>query len=261
MGYDQTMWSQDVQDTLTESGIIVVVVVDDKNDAVPTARALVRGGINHIELALRTKASLAALEAISVEVPTMNVGAGTILSADQLHAARDAGARFAVSPGLSPAVVAEAEKIGLPFAPGVATPTEIEAAWNMGCRVLKLFPAQPMGGAKYLKSVNAAYRHLGLSFIPLGGVSPANLDEWLSMPEVLAIGGSWPATSDLIRAGRWDEIEANANVATDRIARLRSEAGGTGGGAKARGDSASASSKASTDSDGTSAPRTNGGNR
>jgi 2-dehydro-3-deoxyphosphogluconate aldolase / (4S)-4-hydroxy-2-oxoglutarate aldolase len=238
VSYHHLMWSDQLQDALAASRIIAVVVIDDQKDAVPTARALVRGGITHVELALRTEASLAALEAIAREVPEMTVGAGTILSAEQVRAAHDAGARFAVSPGLSPAVVAEAEKIGLPFAPGIATPTDIEAAWNMGCRVLKLFPAQPMGGAKYLKSVNAAYRHLGLSFIPLGGVSLSNLEEWLSMPEILAVGGSWPATGDLIRAGKWDEIEANARAATDRIAALRAPADGSGGGAGANGSGA-----------------------
>ncbi|WP_076490011.1 bifunctional 4-hydroxy-2-oxoglutarate aldolase/2-dehydro-3-deoxy-phosphogluconate aldolase [Alkalispirochaeta americana] len=220
------MWSDQLYGALAASRIIVVVVIDDKKDAVPTARALARGGITHVELALRTDASLAALEAISREVPEMTVGAGTVLLPAQVRAARDAGAHFAVSPGLSPAVVAEAEKIGLPFAPGIATPTDIEKAWNMGCRVLKLFPANPMGGAKYLKSVNAAYRHLGLSFIPLGGVRLANLDEWLAMPEILAVGGSWPAADDLIRAGKWDEIETNAQAATEQIAKLRPEAGG-----------------------------------
>lgn len=212
------MFADDLYEDIAKSRIIAVVVVDDVDNAVPTAQSLVRGGVIHIELALRTDVSLAALEAIARNVPEMTVGAGTILTPEQLRQARSAGARFAVSPGFTPAVVNEAKTLGMSFAPGIATPSEIEAAWNMGCTVQKLFPAQPLGGASYLKSVNAAYRHLNLSFIPLGGVSPNNVGDWLALPEVVAVGGSWLANRDLIRSKQWDKIESNARVAKEQIA-------------------------------------------
>ncbi|MEX2443318.1 MAG: bifunctional 4-hydroxy-2-oxoglutarate aldolase/2-dehydro-3-deoxy-phosphogluconate aldolase [Alkalispirochaeta sp.] len=212
------MWSQEILNSLEKSKIVAVVVLDREQDAVFTARALVRGGITHMEPTLRTEEAPAALQAIVREVPEMTVGAGTVLTTDQVNLVKQIGAQFAVAPGFNPAVVAAAEAVGLPFAPGVATPSEIEGAYGRGCTVLKLFPATPLGGPSYLKSVNAAYRHLRLRFIPTGGVTENTMVDWLSVPEVLAVGGSWLAPADLIHAGDWDEIERRATSAVDRIA-------------------------------------------
>lgn len=184
------MWPESLTRSLRMNPIVAVLVVEDADDAVPAARALMRGGIRHIELALRTHGSIAAMKAILNEVPQMLVGAGTVLHPQQLIQVSELGVGFAVAPGLNRRVVEAAREHGLPFAPGVASPSEIEAAYDLGCCVQKLFPAQMLGGVKYLKGVNAAYRHLNIQYIPLGGVTSENMIDWLNMPEVLAVGGS-----------------------------------------------------------------------
>jgi 2-dehydro-3-deoxyphosphogluconate aldolase/(4S)-4-hydroxy-2-oxoglutarate aldolase len=140
----------------------------------------------------------------------MTAGIGTILTVEQVAQVREAGAAFGVSPGCNPRVIRAAQEAGLDFAPGIATPTEIEVALEHGCRLLKLFPAEPMGGLPYLKSAAAPYLHLGLQFIPLGGVAPANAGAWLADPLIAAIGGSWLAPRDLIKAARWPDVTRNA---------------------------------------------------
>lgn len=217
------MWIQELTTALECAKIIAVVVVDRVDDAVQTARALVRGGITHLELTLRTPCALDALRAVVDSVPRMTVGAGTMLSVGQLEPVKTAGAAFAVAPGFNPQVVAAAGELGLPFAPGIATPSEIEASYAAGCRFLKLFPATPLGGVGYLKSVNAAYGHLGLRYLPLGGVTPTTMVEWLGLPEVAAVGGSWLAPRDLIRKQRWQEIEQRARDAVMRIAAVSTD--------------------------------------
>ena len=208
------MWSTDLTESLRKSPIVAVLVFEDPADAVPTAQALVRGGVTHIELALRTKGSMDALKAVTAEVPELVVGVGTVLQPEQVRDIKDLGVAFAVSPGFNPAVVEAARDCGLAFAPGIATPSDIEAAYSLGCTLLKLFPAEPLGGITYLQSVNAAYRHLGLSYIPLGGVSRENMNDWLALPEVLAVGGSWIAPKNLISSKNWNEIEHRARDAS-----------------------------------------------
>ena len=136
---------------LQRTGVIAVLMIDRADDAVPLARALLAGGVDCIELTLRTDAALESLRRIRAEVPEMTVGVGTILTPQQAHDARDAGASFGVAPGMNPRVVAEAKRIGLPFAPGICTPTDIELAVEAGCRVLKFFPSEPSGGLAYLR--------------------------------------------------------------------------------------------------------------
>lgn len=211
------MWSRDLTESLRKSPVVAVLVFEDAADSVPTAQALVRGGVTHVELALRTHVSMDALTAIVAEVPELVVGVGTVLTTEQVHAIKELGVAFAVSPGFNPRVVEAARDCALPFAPGIATPSDIEAAYSLGCSLLKLFPAEPLGGIRYLQSVNAAYRHLGLSYIPLGGVSRENMNDWLALPEVLAVGGSWIAPKDLIESKNWNEIEARARDATERV--------------------------------------------
>lgn len=145
----------------------------------------------------------------------MIVGAGTVLTPAQLRKAQEAGAAFAVAPGFNPDMVRAAADIGLPFAPGVMTPSEIEGAYALGCtRLMKFFPASVMGGLKGFKTIVAPYRHLGIKFLPLGGLKLENTAEWLTDPLIAACGGSWIAPAKLIAAGDWDAIRANAATAT-----------------------------------------------
>jgi len=174
----------------------------------------VENGIGVMELTLRTPAALDALRAIREGVPEMVAGVGTVLTREQVREAKNAGAAFGVAPGLNRNVLDEAAKQGLPFAPGVATPSDIEAALEHGCRVMKFFPAEPSGGLAYLQSMAAPYLHLGLHFIPLGGLNEENLRAWLDSPLVCAVGGSWIAPRDLVRAKDWPEIGRRAEAAT-----------------------------------------------
>lgn len=206
---------------LERTGVVAVLVIDDPDAAVPLACALRDGGVDCLELTLRTPSALESLKRIRDAVPGMALGVGTILDPQQVRDVAAAGATFGVSPGLNPRVVAEAQKIGLPFAPGVCTPTDIELALELGCRVLKLFPAEACGGITYLKNVAAPFAHLGMRFIPLGGLNAANAASYLQEPSVLALGGSWLAPRDRILAQDWTAITANAREAAGIIARVR----------------------------------------
>ncbi len=196
-----------------DAKIIAVLVIDEAEHAVPLAQALLRGGITAIELTMRTPAALPALRKIREEAPDLIAGVGTILTTEQAEQAHEAGAAFGVAPGLNPSVVKHAAKIGLPFAPGVMTPSEIELAIELDCKTLKYFPAEPNGGLKTIKAMAAPYAHLGLGFVPLGGLSEANMASYLGSPLIPAIGGSWIATRDAIKNEDWDGIEQTAKRA------------------------------------------------
>lgn len=197
---------------------VAVLVLEDAAAAVPLAEALLAGGVTVMELTLRTPAALKALSAVASAVPAMTVGAGTVLTPEQVRQARDAGAAFAVAPGLNPAVVRAAAEIGLSFAPGIMTPSEIERSIELGCRLLKFFPAESVGGLAMLKNMAAPYQHLGLRYIPLGGLKPENTGAYLRSPLVAACGGSWICSKEQIAARDWKAIRANAEQAT-RLAR------------------------------------------
>lgn len=209
-----------VVERLSRCGVVAVLVVDDPKQAVPLAQALLDGGIDTMELTLRTPAALDALAKIIHQVPRMLAGIGTILQPRQVQQVYDAGGAFGVAPGINPRVVEAAQNIGLPFAPGVATPADLELALELGCREVKFFPAEPLGGIKYLKSMAAPYAHLGVKFIPLGGVKQQNLDSYLSSPLVLAVGGSWLAPRDLIQSGDWIAIRQRATAAREAVDQL-----------------------------------------
>jgi len=204
-----------------KAGIIAVLIIDREEDAVPLAKAMLAGGINVMELTLRTPAALGALRRIRAEVPEMIAGVGTILTVQQVEQVVSADAAFGVAPGTNPRIIQAAQQSGLSFAPGVATPTDIEIALENDCQLLKFFPAEPSGGLAYLKAVAAPYLHLGVQFIPLGGVNGKNLTTWLSDPLISALGGSWLAPKDLIARGDWTAIEAIALEATGSIQSLR----------------------------------------
>lgn len=213
--------TNDLHKRLHISGVIAVLIIDDANDAVPLARALHAGGVDCIELTLRTDSAIESVRRIAAEVPEVVVGVGTILTPQQADAAKDAGADFGVAPGTNPRVIQRAIEIGLPFSPGVCTPTDIEMALELGCRVLKFFPSEPSGGLNYLKSAAAPYMHLGVKYIPLGGVSGKNAEEYLRDPNVMALGGSWLGPRDLIQKRDWAAITKLASEATEIVKRVR----------------------------------------
>ncbi len=197
-------------------GVIAVLVIDKAPSIVPLGKALLACGIDCIELTLRTPAAIEAIGLAREELPEMLIGAGTVLQPDQVDEVVAAGASFGVAPGLNAKVVTRAQERGLPFAPGVATPSDIEAAIELGCRELKFFPAEPAGGIGYLRSISAPYAHRGLQFIPLGGVNDINLGTYLRDPAVLAVGGSWIATKKMVADQNWSAVIDNA-TATRRI--------------------------------------------
>jgi 2-dehydro-3-deoxyphosphogluconate aldolase/(4S)-4-hydroxy-2-oxoglutarate aldolase len=207
---------EEIQNKIAQEGIIAVLEIESEKNAVPLAKALLEGGITVIELALRTPAAVPSISLIAKEVPQMFIGVGTIIEKGQAAAVKkEPGVRFGVSPGINGEIVKEAVRAKLPFAPGIATPSELEQALSLGCRVVKFFPAEGLGGLSYLKSINAPYNHLGVKYIPLGGVTPENLDSYAKFGPVLAIGGSWIAGKELIKAQDWKEITKRAREAKE----------------------------------------------
>ncbi|MEV5713323.1 bifunctional 4-hydroxy-2-oxoglutarate aldolase/2-dehydro-3-deoxy-phosphogluconate aldolase [Amycolatopsis mediterranei] len=181
------------QDLLELSPVMPVVVIDDADDAVPTARALLAGGIGVIELTLRTPAALAAIERVAAEVPDIVIGAGTVVSPDQAKQAADAGAKFLVTPGCTDAVVDACFESGLPFLPGASTVSEAMRLAERGLSALKFFPAEASGGVAYLKSIAGPLP--SLKFCPTGGITVASAPSYLALPNVGCIGGSWLTAS------------------------------------------------------------------
>ncbi|RYD34775.1 MAG: bifunctional 4-hydroxy-2-oxoglutarate aldolase/2-dehydro-3-deoxy-phosphogluconate aldolase [Verrucomicrobiaceae bacterium] len=198
---------------LQQSLIVAVLILDRVEDAVPVAEALLEGGVDVMELTLRTPAALGAVREIRDRVPGMLVGVGTILNVDQISQVLDAGGNFGVSPGTNPRVIEAALGAGLPFAPGICTPSDIERALEFDRKLLKFFPAEPSGGLKYLEAIGAPYAHLGVKYIPLGGVNPSNCNNWLASPLVGGIGGSWLASKPLIEAKNWNSVREAAAYA------------------------------------------------
>lgn len=211
---------------LEEAGVVAGFSVEDVQNAVPIAEALLSGGVHAIELTLRTSAGLDAVRAISGAVPEILLGVGTILTPDQAREAKSAGADFGVAPGFNPKVVQAAAEVGLPFAPGIATPSELEGALEVGCRFFKLFPAGPLGGVEYLRSLAAPYKHLGVRFFPLGGLNAANMIDYLEEPTVAAIGGSWIVQDELVESGDWAAIAARAAESRVLLSKTRVDVSG-----------------------------------
>ena len=202
-------------DTLQESSLVAVLMIEDARDAVPVAEALVEGGVRAMELTLRTAAAWDALREIKLQVPEMIAGLGTILQPEQVSMAIAAGAAFGVAPGMNRRVVEAALAAGLPFAPGICTPSDIETALEYDRKFLKFFPCEPSGGLKYLDAIAAPYAHLGLKYLPLGGVTEQNCAEYFKNTHVGAIGGSWLAPKNLIATKDWPAITGNARRALE----------------------------------------------
>lgn len=196
---------------LRQGPVMPVIVVNDAAVAVDLARALVAGGIRTLEITLRTKAALAAMRRIRDEVPDAIVGAGTVRTRAHLEAALDAGAQFGISPGLTAELAAAARASGVPFIPGVATPSEAMHAQDEGFNILKLFPAEAVGGIKLLKALAGPLPEL--RFCPTGGIDISNAANYLALPNVLAVGGSWLTPNDAIAAQDWARITQLAKEA------------------------------------------------
>lgn len=198
--------------------VIPVIVIDDANDAVPLAEALLKGGLNIIEVTFRTAAAPEAIERIAKAFPDMMVGAGTVVTLEQARRAVDAGSRFALAPGTDPETIEYFQQRKIPFVPGVMTPSDIQSAVKAGCTSLKFFPAGAAGGPTLLKTMSAPYASLGVKFCPTGGVSLDNMNTYLSMPEVFAIGGSWLATKAQIAGKDWSAITKQVEEALEKAA-------------------------------------------
>jgi 2-dehydro-3-deoxyphosphogluconate aldolase/(4S)-4-hydroxy-2-oxoglutarate aldolase len=198
---------------LQKAPVVPLVVPDDPETAIKTTEALVAGGLSVIEVVLRTSAAVECLAEVVKAVPGAIVGAGTVLSESQAAQVADAGARFIVSPGLYAPVVEFAQAAGLPIFPGVATASEAQNAWNMGLRALKFFPASLAGGPAMIKALGSVFKDV--KFMPTGGISAANLSDYLAIPNVLACGGSWLTPRDAIFAGNYQVI---TDLAADAVA-------------------------------------------
>ena len=204
---------------LKQIGIVPVVVLDRAEDALPLAECLMKGGLPCAEVTFRTAAAEESIRKMVKAFPEMIVGAGTVLSTEQADRAIDAGARFIVSPGFNPTVTEYVLKKGVPMTPGVCTPTEIEAALQFDLDVLKFFPAEPAGGLKMIKALAAPY--VGVSFMPTGGISAANVREYLAYDRIVACGGSWMVSGKLVKEGKFDEIEKLVREAAEIVKEIR----------------------------------------
>ncbi|MDO5445655.1 MAG: bifunctional 4-hydroxy-2-oxoglutarate aldolase/2-dehydro-3-deoxy-phosphogluconate aldolase [Eubacteriales bacterium] len=196
----------DVLKKLAECGIVPVVVLDNADDAVPTAKAMLSGGIDVMEITFRTAAAADSIRNVAREVPEMLVGAGTVITLEQCKLAVECGAKFIVAPGYDEEVVSWCCENGIPVTPGCVTPTEIMAALKHGLKVLKFFPANVYGGLSAVKALAGPFG--GVKFIPTGGVNAANLAEFISSPYIHAVGGSWVCPKADIAAHNWDKITA-----------------------------------------------------
>lgn len=202
-----------------EIGIIPVVVLNDVKDAKPLGKALLDGGLPVAEVTFRTDAAEESIRIMSEEYPDLLVGAGTVLTPEQVDRAVAAGAKFIVSPGLNPRVVKHCQEKGVIATPGVVTPGEIEKAIELGLEVVKFFPAEPSGGLPMIKAMAAAYTKM--KFMPTGGISAKNVTDYLKYDKILACGGSWMVKGDMIAAGEFDKITALCREAADIVKAAR----------------------------------------
>jgi 2-dehydro-3-deoxyphosphogluconate aldolase/(4S)-4-hydroxy-2-oxoglutarate aldolase len=193
-------------DRILAKRIVPVVVLDRVESAEPLAEALLAGGLDIMEITFRTAAAEESIRRIAARFPEILLGAGTLLEDEQVQRARDAGAVFGLAPGLNPRTIAKARETGLQFSPGVMTPSDVEQALALGCKLLKFFPAETAGGTGMLKALAGPYGHTGLKFIPTGGITSANLADYLKLPVVAALGGSWMVDKQLVNDGKWEEI-------------------------------------------------------
>ena len=200
-------------------GIIPVVVIDDAKDAVPLAKALCEGGLPCAEVTFRTAAAEESIRIMAEKFPNMLLGAGTVLTTEQVDRAVAAGAKFIVSPGTNPKVVKYCVEKNIPITPGTCTPSEVEQALEHGLEVVKFFPAEQAGGLKMIKAMAAPY--VGVKFMPTGGISPENVREYLAYDRIITCGGSWMVKGDLIKAGNFDKIVELTKEAAEIVKEIR----------------------------------------
>ena len=206
-------------DQVAACGVVPVVVLEDAEQAVPTAKALLAGGINAMEITFRTAAARDCIARVAAEVPEMIVGAGTVINVEQLHQAVDAGAKFIVSPGSDADIIKEAMKLDVAVTPGVVTPSEIMLGLRLGVKVFKFFPAESFGGLKTIKALCGPFPQIRI--IPTGGINQANVADYFKNPKIVAVGGSWMCTKDMISAGDFDAITEKSRAATDLFKEIR----------------------------------------
>lgn len=195
-------------ESFLQQRLVCVAVIDKADDAVPLTEALIAGGLNCIEVTFRTKDAAESIARIRKALPHAVVGAGTLLTPDNVKAAVDAGAQFGVAPGLSEAVSKASHDAKLPLFPGVITPSEVMRALDLGWKHLKFFPAETFGGVNVLKALAGPFGHTGVKFIPTGGITATTLPNYLAVPQVAAVGGSWMAEKKLVAEKNWKQISA-----------------------------------------------------
>lgn len=208
-----------ITDSIRNTGIVPVITLPELSYALPLAESLIAGNLPCAEITFRTACAAEAISNIKKQHTDILVGAGTILIVEQAQKAIDSGAQFIVSPGTNPKVVEYCLSKNIPIFPGVCTPTEIELALSAGAEALKFFPAEPMGGAKFLKALCAPYKHV--QFIPTGGIDAGNIAEYLAIPQVVACGGSWMVKQEWLVEGNFDEIKKQAAIAVELVSKLR----------------------------------------
>ena len=197
--------------------ILPAITFDAIEDALPVAEALLKAGLTVMEIPFRTEVAGKAISVIRKVFPEMNIGAGTLLKLFQLKSAIDSGAQFGISPGFNQTICKEAKHLSFPFIPGVMTPSEMEAANGVGYKILKLFPAEQVGAVNFLKAMQGPYEHLEIKFIPMGGVTLQNIESYLRLSNVIAVGGSWLATKELMATKNYKAIEENVSAALMKI--------------------------------------------
>ena len=208
-----------IEEQFYEYGVVPVVVLEDAKDALPLAEALTEGGLPCAEVTFRTEAAEESIRIISEKYPQMLVGAGTVLTTEQVDRAVAAGAKFIVSPGFNPKIVRYCLDKNIPVTPGTQTPSEMEQAIEMGLDVVKFFPAEPAGGLAMIKAVAAPYTML--KFMPTGGINLGNVEDYLKYDRILACGGSWMVKGDLIKEGKFDQIQQMTADAAAMVKRIR----------------------------------------
>jgi 2-dehydro-3-deoxyphosphogluconate aldolase / (4S)-4-hydroxy-2-oxoglutarate aldolase len=213
--------SEEIFSRIAQLGVVPVIAIENVEAAIPLADALIAGGLPVVEITFRTTAAAEVIRRIAKERPQLIVGAGTVLTAANLEAAKTSGAAFAVAPGLNPQTVKQAQAIGLPFMPGIATPSDIELGLSLGCKFMKFFPAEANGGVGMLEALSAPYKHTGIRFMPTGGVNPGNLESYLKLDTVAAVGGTWIAKKEDLAGDKWDDVRARCKAVLEIVAKAR----------------------------------------
>jgi len=215
------MANSSVFDKVSCLGVVPVIAIDSPDAAIPLADALLEGGLPIVEITFRTMAAAEVIERLRQERPEILVGAGTVLTLRNLDTAKACGAKFCVAPGTNPEIAAAASETGMPFVPGVATASDVECALSLGCRVQKFFPSEAMGGTAMIKALAGPFKHTGVRFLPTGGINAENLESYLAVEAVAAVGGTWIAKKDDITQGNWSRITDRCKAVVELVARVR----------------------------------------